>query len=56
MGRSMSCTRLTPRGVFGRELWLGLLAEAGFDAQVVLEQTTEDRAARELFVGHRPHL
>lgn len=43
-------------GVFGRELWLGLLAEAGFDAKVVLEQTTEDRAARELFVGHRPHL
>lgn len=41
-------------GVFGRDVWLGLLAEAGFDAQVVLEQTTEDRTPREMFVGHRP--
>ncbi len=41
-------------GVFGRDVWLGLLAEAGFDAQVVLEQTTEERSPREMFVGHRP--
>ncbi len=41
-------------GVFRREMWLGLLAEAGFDAQVVLEQTTEQRTPREMFVGHRP--
>lgn len=41
-------------GVFARDVWLRLLAEAGFDAQAVVEQTTEDRTPRELFVGHRP--
>jgi hypothetical protein len=30
-----------------------LLAEAGFEAEAVTEQTTEDRTPRELFVGHR---
>lgn len=41
-------------GLFGEEQWLGLLAEAGFDAHVVPEVTTEDRTPRQIFVGHRP--
>ncbi len=41
-------------GVFGRDVWLRLLAEAGFEARAVTELTTEDRTPRELFVGHRP--
>lgn len=40
-------------GLFGRELWLGLLAEAGFAAAAITEVTTDDRTPRELFVGHR---
>ena len=41
-------------GLFGREQWLRLLAEAGFEGRVVPEVTTEDRTPRQLFVGHRP--
>ena len=41
-------------GLFGRAVWLRLLAEAGFDPRAVTEETTEDRAPREVFVGHRP--
>ena len=41
-------------GLFGRDVWLGLLAEAGFEPDAVPEETTEDRAPRELFVGRRP--
>ncbi|MDQ4036911.1 MAG: class I SAM-dependent methyltransferase [Actinomycetota bacterium] len=41
-------------GLFRRDVWLRLLTEAGFDARAVVEQTTEDRTPRELFVGHRP--
>jgi hypothetical protein len=41
-------------GLFSRDVWLRLLADAGFDARAVTEVTTEDRAPRELFVGHRP--
>jgi SAM-dependent methyltransferase len=41
-------------GLFGRELWLRLIANAGFDPDVVTEQTTEDRMPREFFVGRRP--
>jgi SAM-dependent methyltransferase len=41
-------------GLFGREDWLRFLAEAGFDAGAVTEETSEDRTPRELFVGHRP--
>ncbi len=41
-------------GLFSRDVWLWFLAGAGFDPDVVAEQTTEDRAPRELFVGHRP--
>ena len=41
-------------GVFRREDWLRLLQEVGFRAQTLTEVTTEDRRAREVFVGHRP--
>lgn len=41
-------------GLFGGELWLRLLADAGFRPDSVTERTTEDRTPRELFVGHRP--
>lgn len=40
-------------GLFSRDDWLRLLVEVGFDAEAVTEQTTEDRPAREFFVGHR---
>ncbi len=41
-------------GLFGRDVWLRLLAAAGFEPSAVTEETTEDRTPRELFVGHRP--
>ena len=40
-------------GLFSRDVWLRLLAEAGFDPESVTERTTEDRTPRELFVGRR---
>jgi SAM-dependent methyltransferase len=40
-------------GLFGRDDWLRLLAETGFEPRSLLETTTEDRAPREYFVGHR---
>ena len=40
-------------GLFGRETWLRLLAEAGFEPDAVIEETTEDRAPRVVFVGRR---
>ncbi|GIH08412.1 hypothetical protein Rhe02_64790 [Rhizocola hellebori] len=40
-------------GLFAREAWLRLLAEAGFRAEVVVEETTEERAPRDIFVAHR---
>jgi hypothetical protein len=41
-------------GLFGREVWLRLLAGAGFEPSAVTEETTEERTPRELFVGRRP--
>jgi trans-aconitate methyltransferase len=41
-------------GVFGRAVWLRLLADAGFVPAEVTEVTTEDRPGRQLFVAHRP--
>jgi SAM-dependent methyltransferase len=41
-------------GLFGRDEWLEVLGQAGFTARPVLEETTEDRPPRQLFVGHRP--
>jgi hypothetical protein len=41
-------------GLFGREVWLGLLAAAGFTARAIPEVTAEDREPREVFIGFRP--
>lgn len=40
-------------GLFGRDDWLRLLGDAGFEPRSLVETTTEDRAPREYFVGHR---
>ncbi|MDP9075451.1 MAG: class I SAM-dependent methyltransferase [Actinomycetota bacterium] len=40
-------------GLFSRDVWLRLMAETGFYASGVLEETTEDRAPREVFIGRR---
>ncbi|MDQ3782671.1 MAG: class I SAM-dependent methyltransferase [Actinomycetota bacterium] len=41
-------------GRFGRDHWLRLLADAGFEPEVVSEVTTEDRTPRLVFLGHVP--
>ena len=41
-------------GLFGGDVWLRLLREAGFDAEAVTEVTTEDRTPRQIFLGRRP--
>ena len=41
-------------GLFPRELWIGVLTDAGFAARNVAEITTEDHRPREFFVGVRP--
>lgn len=41
-------------GVFHRDVWLELLTGAGFDTEVRVEETSEDRPGRLLFIGHRP--
>jgi SAM-dependent methyltransferase len=39
--------------LFSRGTWLRLLAGAGFEPQVITEETSEGREPRELFVGRR---
>lgn len=41
-------------GLFPRTTWLRLLEGAGFAAEAVTEETTEDRLPRQLFAGRRP--
>lgn len=41
------------RGLFSRETWLRLLADAGFEAEVAAEVTTDDRPPRDFLVGRR---
>jgi trans-aconitate methyltransferase len=41
-------------GLFDRDTWLRILADTGFDAHTVTEETTEDRPPRDLFIGRRP--
>ncbi len=41
-------------GVFRRMDWLAWLSEAGFEAQMTTENTSENRPPRDVFVGHRP--
>ncbi len=40
-------------GLFAREQWLSLLADAGLESVCVMEQTDDDRPPREFFVGRR---
>lgn len=40
-------------GLFSRATWLRLMTAAGFDAEAVVEETSEDRTPRELFLGRR---
>jgi SAM-dependent methyltransferase len=40
-------------GLFGREVWLAVLADTGFEVSAVLEETAELRTPRELFGGRR---
>jgi SAM-dependent methyltransferase len=52
---SVRSTHETHRtGMFSRDVWLHLLAEAGFTPHAVTEKTTEHRKPRELFVARRP--
>ncbi len=41
-------------GLFHEETWLRLLAEAGFEPDVVTEETDDDRPPRRVFLGRRP--
>jgi SAM-dependent methyltransferase len=41
-------------GLFSRQTWLRLLVECGFEASALVEEMTEDRAPREVFIGHLP--
>jgi trans-aconitate methyltransferase len=40
-------------GVFRRDVWIRLLGEVGFVPDTLIEETTEVRAPRELFMGRR---
>jgi SAM-dependent methyltransferase len=41
-------------GLFSRAEWLRLLTAAGFEAEHVVEDTSEDRPRRDVFIGRRP--
>ena len=40
-------------GLFSRDTWLRLIREAGFAAEVMIEETNEARSPREIFLGRR---
>lgn len=40
-------------GAFPEETWFALLRQAGFSPEKAIEQTTEDRPPRTLFIGHK---
>lgn len=41
-------------GLFSRTEWLEILADMGFEATIVTEETSEDRTPRDIFVGLKP--
>lgn len=54
-GAPVRCVHETHRcGLFPRDTWLRVIADAGFTPAVVIEETTEDREPREVFLGRRP--
>ena len=40
-------------GLFSRDVWLRLMAEVGFTAERVTEDTAEDGTPRDVFIGRR---
>lgn len=52
-GRVRSLHETHRTGLFRRRVWLRLLAEAGFEAESVVEETGEDRPPRDIFLGRR---
>lgn len=54
-GQAVRAVHETHRlGLFDRDTWLRILAEAGFEPVAVTEETPEERVPRELFIGRRP--
>ena len=43
-------------GLFGRDFWLRLLEESGFEPEAIMEETKKPRPPREMFIGHRSKL
>lgn len=41
-------------GLFSKASWIRLLTEVGFQSESVIEETSEDRVPRALFIGRRP--
>jgi SAM-dependent methyltransferase len=41
-------------GIFHRDVWIEVLTGSGFEASDRWEETTEDRPARQIFIGERP--
>ena len=41
-------------GLFSKASWIRLLTEVGFQSELVIEETSEDRVPRTLFIGRRP--
>ncbi|MPY92411.1 MAG: hypothetical protein GEV08_04865 [Acidimicrobiia bacterium] len=52
-GRAHAVHETHRLGLFGRDDWLRLLAEADFRPHAVTEVTSEDRTRRECFIAHR---
>jgi len=53
-GRVWSAHDTHVTGLFSVATWVAQLEQAGFEADVVVEHTTEDRMPRTCFVGRRP--
>lgn len=52
-GSVSSSTETHLFGIFPRATWQRLVARVGFEVSVVVEQTTEDRTPRAMFLGRR---
>ncbi len=52
-GSTQTVSETHVHGVFPIATWLELLGRAGFDGEVVIEQTDDDREPRRMFIGRR---
>jgi SAM-dependent methyltransferase len=52
-GRVSTATETHLGGLFSQDTWLRLVEQAGFEAEVAIERTDEDREPRRIFLGHR---